>query len=174
MPKTGVVKKPFPYAVDGVHVETLKEGRVLAFPDRIYSGLEAEGYIVESEDEAENSVTEAAERDVTIDELHERLLGMSDQGLKDIIARSGTPVSGNLVHAVLIAQAKAQLLREAAGKEPAHGVDANSGVTEQPLAAPGEPVPPAAPAAVEAAQEATRNQLGDPLPHRTPRKAKGK
>ena len=155
MAKTGVVKKPFPYAEDGVNIESLKEGRILSFPDRIFEGLQKDGYIEESKQLAENS---AAGRDDIAGDLNSRLVGavdtrlmkMSDQELKDIIARSGTPLSGNLVHAEMVAAAKLQLVREAEGTEPVRGVDPNSGVTSQPLARPGEATPPSAAKAVEA------------------------
>lgn len=179
MPKTGVVKRPFPYSGDGVNLEHLKEGAVLSFPETIYDGLFREGYIGESSGEPENSVGQAAERELAMDgDLDQRLMNASDQQLKDIIARSGTPLSGNLVHAGMVAQAKAQILRERAGAEPV-SVDPNSGVTEQPLAKPGEATPPSAKGAIKEIQNepqdrdakhadapAKKNQLGDELPER--------
>lgn len=152
MAKTGVVKKTFPYSIDGVTVENLAEGRILSFPDRIFDGLKEGGHIIESGGTPENSVIEAQSRDLVDEDLDRRLMVASDLDLKAIIARSGSPISGNLVHAILVQQAKAQLQREAAGKEPVLGIDPTSGVTEQPLAAPGSPTPPSAPALVAAAQ----------------------
>jgi hypothetical protein len=192
MAQTGVVKKSFPYAVDGVNIEHLAVGRILSFPDGIFTGLEDEGYIEASDGDPENSVDEAKERDGASSEINRRLMVASDQELKDIIARSGTPVSGNLVHAHLVEAAKAQLTREADRRKPVLGVDPNSGVTEQPLAAPGAPTPPSAAdsiaaqqAVAEAATEAAdggaeggseapvvRNQLGDALPERRQRAKK--
>ena len=152
MAKTGVVKKSFPYSVDGVTVENLAEGRILSFPDRIFGGLKDGEYIADSNGEPENSVIEAAGRDLADEDLERRLMVASDADLKAIIARSGTPISGNLVHAIMVQHAKAQLQREAAGKEPILGIDPASGVTEHPLAAPGSPTPPSAPALVAAAK----------------------
>lgn len=157
MAKTGVVKKPFPYAADGVNIEHLREGQTYSFPDRIFAGLEDAEYIEASDGEPENSATEAAERDVAIDDVDTRLMGMSDQELKDIIARSGAPMSGNMVHAVMVQRAKAQLLSEREGKAPVFGVDPNSGVTEQPLAAPGQATPNSAAATVERQQAQAEN-----------------
>lgn len=152
MAKTGVVKKPFPYSTDGVTVESLTEGRILAFPDRMFDGLVEGGYIAESGGEPENSIVEAEGRDLAAEDIDRRLLVASDADLKAIIARSGVPVSGNLVHAVLVQHAKEQLMREAAGKKPVLGIDPTSGVTEHPLAAPGAPTPPSAPSLIAATQ----------------------
>ncbi|HEV7337025.1 MAG TPA: hypothetical protein VGO06_13720 [Bosea sp. (in: a-proteobacteria)] len=156
MAKTGVVAKPFPYSEDGVSIRQLKEGEVLSFPDKIFDGLKDEGFVSASNKQAENAGLAGA-RDGIHDEMNSRIVaafdqhlaGLSDQELKDVIARSGAPVSGNLVHAELITAAKLQLVREAEGIKPVRGVDPNSGVTEQPLAAPGAPTPPSAAAAVE-------------------------
>lgn len=156
MASTGVVKKPFPYSEDGVSIRQLKEGEVLSFPDKIFDGLKEEGFVAASGKQSENASLAGA-RDGIHDEMNSRIIaaldqhlaGLSDQQLKDIIARSGTPVSGNLVHAELVAAAKFQLAREAEGAKPVIGIDPNSGVTEQPLSAPGAPPPPSAAAAVE-------------------------
>lgn len=164
MAKTGVVKKAFPFSEDGVSIRQLKVGDVLSFPDKIFDGLEAEGFIGASSKKVDGS---AADRDGIHDEMNSRIVaaldqhlaGLSDQDLKDIIARSGTPVSGNLVHAQLVASAKMQMVREAEGAKPVRGVDPNSGVTEQPLSAPGAPTPPSAPAAVEAAKQTGAHEL---------------
>lgn len=162
MAKTGVVKRGFPYSEDGVNIRQLKEGEVLSFPDRIFDGLAAskdaagkdqDPYIEASGDEPSNSVAQAVERDAATDDMDRRLAAASDQELKDIIARSGKPYSGNLIHAVMVAAARAQLLREAAGTAPVGGVDPNSGVTEQPLARPGEAPSPASTAAIRQSPE---------------------
>jgi hypothetical protein len=181
MAKTGIVKRSFPYAEDGVNVRTLKEGEVLSFPDRIFDGLaskkDAHGeaqdpYIVESDEKPQNSVAQTRERDGATDDMDRRLSAASDQELKDIIARSGRAYSGNLVHAVMVSMARTQLQREAGGHAPVRGVDPNSGVTEQPLARPGEAPANATVAAVKHAPEnraksgapetARTNQFGEP------------
>lgn len=156
MAKTGTVIKAFRYAADGVNVETLAEGRVLSFPDVIFDGLESDGHIEPSDGTPENSVDEARSRDAAaadgyggiVAEIRDRLKVASDQDLKDIIARSGYPVTGNLVHSDLVGAATEQLRVEAEGKKPVLGVDPNAGVTEHPLAAPGAPTPPSAVAVV--------------------------
>ena len=116
MARTGKVTTPFPYAVDGVTIETLAVGRVLSFPDLIFPGLKDGGFIERSTETPENSVAEAISRDLATSELRERLGHATDQELKDIIARSGIPVSGNLVHAELVSAAAAQMRREAEGQ----------------------------------------------------------
>lgn len=165
MAKTGKVLRPFPYAADGVNVEHLKEGRVLSFPDKIFDGLSQgdEPYVQASDGEPENSVAQAAERDAASDDLDRRLAGASDQQLLEIIARSGKPYSGNLVHAHLVSLAKAQLQREAEGRAPAQSVDPRAGVTEQPLARPGEAPTNATKAAVASSGGAVlQNQFEEP------------
>ncbi|RWP64913.1 hypothetical protein [Mesorhizobium sp.] len=177
--KTGRVIKAFPFAFDGINVEHLAVGRPVSLPENTFEGLEKAGYL----EAGKASTTKLPEdeqinRDL-IDALDRKLSAASDQDLKDIIARSGTPYSGNLVHASLVLAAKRQMLREMQGTAPITGVDPNAGVTEQPLAAPGQPTPPSAAAAVEqqkAQQEAAEkaaaeagenkatNQFGDPLP----------
>ena len=167
MAKTGVVLKPFPYAEDGINVETLQVGRVKSFPDQIFEGLRDAKFLEETDKDAPDGETFRTEADNLNSRLvaafDARLAGASDQELKDIIARSGVPVSGNLVHANLVAQAKAQLVAEAEGAKPVLGVDPNAGVTEQPLAAPGAPTPPSAASAVaqqQAQQDAQREGEG--------------
>jgi hypothetical protein len=160
----GKFKKAAPYSADGINTKRYKEGDVLWFPDNIAMGL-AEGEddatieIISDakpgEGEAENALNTyeaATSRDAPLDEYDRRLMVASDAELKAIIARGGTAVSGNLVHALLVSAAKRQLLAEERGKEPILGVDPNSGVTEQPLAAPGAPTPPSAPVAIENAK----------------------
>lgn len=166
MAKTGVVAKPFPYSEDGVSIRQLKEGEVLSFPDKIFDGLKEDGFLSPSDKEAENTSL-AGTRDGIHDEMNSRIVaafdahlaGLSDQELKDVIARSGVPVSGNLVHAELVAAAKLQLVREAQGVKPVRVDAPNSGVTEQPLSAPGAPTPPSATAAVQAAGQSGRPEL---------------
>lgn len=174
MAQTGVVKKSFPYAMDGVNVEVVKEGRVLSFPDRIFDGLRDGGYVEASKAEPENGT---AEDDVALDEATERRLsGMSDADLLATIARRGTPFGGRLVHAVLVAEAREQLRREAAGAKPVSLVDPNAGIALQQANAPAESVVKAATEAVEAreaAAEAVRDQFGEERPERKP-KARGK
>jgi hypothetical protein len=91
---------------------------------------------------------EALNREI-IEAYDRKLAGMSDADLKAVIARSGKPYSGNMVHATLVYMAKQQLLAELNGAEPILGIDPESGVTEQPRAAPGQATPPSAAAAVE-------------------------
>ena len=45
MTVTAVVKKPFPYAADGVSIVELEEGSVHAFPERLFEGLARAGYV---------------------------------------------------------------------------------------------------------------------------------
>lgn len=159
----GVVKKSFPFALDGINITHLAAGG--DFPpagysvnDATFDGLVNAGFI-----EATAAGKVPAEEELNrriIDAIDKRLSGSSDEELKAIIARSGTPYSGNMVHAVLVATAKAQLLREFEGADPIRSVDPNAGVTEQPLAAPGAPTPPSAAAAVEQQQAQADGQGG--------------
>lgn len=180
--KTGRVIKAFPFAFDGINVSHLAIGT--AFPpegakvaDSTFDGLVAAGYLEEGKS-TDLPQEEQLNRDI-IEALDRKLSAASDQDLKDIIARSGTPYSGNMVHARLIFAAKQQMLREMQGAEPVRSIDPNSGVTEQPLSVPGQATPPSAAAAVDqqkAQQEAAEkgavaggenkatNQFGDPLP----------
>lgn len=152
--RSAKVTKAFPHAFDGINVEHLAVGREITLPETTFDGLEAAGYV---------EASTAAHSDLPADELLNRqiigaldakLSAASDQDLKDIIARSGRPFSGNMVHANLVYAAKEQMLREFEGAAPARTVDPNSGVTEQPLAKPGEATPPSAAAAVEQQQAA--------------------
>lgn len=183
----GVAKKAFPFALDGINVVHIAAGS--DFPpsgytvsDTTFGGLAAAGFLDVAEEGALPE-EEALNRRL-IEAIDKRMSAMSDEDLKALIARRGTPFSGNMVHAVLVAEAKAQLLREYEGAEPMTFVDPNSGVTEQPLSAPGQATPPSAAAAVEqqhAQQEAGQkqqeidmhsgggenkatNQFGEPLP----------
>ncbi|TPN34792.1 Rho termination factor N-terminal domain-containing protein [Mesorhizobium sp. B1-1-6] len=175
--KTGKVTKTFPFAFDGINVQHLPEGS--DFPpagysvtDSAFGGLVASGYIEESK----SGVPEAEQlnRDI-IEAFDRKISAVSDEELKAIIARSGKPYSGNLVHAHLVFAAKQQMLRELQGATPIFSIDPNAGVTEQPLAKPGEATPPSAAAAVEkqkaeveaanaAGENKATNQFGDPLP----------
>ncbi|MCF6120894.1 hypothetical protein L2449_29135 [Mesorhizobium muleiense] len=178
--KTGRVIKAFPFAFDGINVEHLAVGRPVSLPENTFEGLEKAGYLEADRAGATRlPEDEQINRDL-IDALDRRLSAASDQDLKDIIARSGTPYSGNLVHASLVLAAKRQMLREMQGTAPITGIDPNAGVTEQPLAKPGEATPPSAAAAVEqqqaekeaaqgaadagASENKATNQFGDPLP----------
>ncbi|MER8762887.1 hypothetical protein [Mesorhizobium sp. M0968] len=177
----GKVIKAFPFAFDGINVQHLAVGQ--PFPpegqivtDGAFNGLVDAGYI-----EAGKTQTlppeEALNRSI-IEAMDRRLAAASDQDLKDIIARSGTPYSGNLVHARLVFAAKQQMLAEMEGAAPVMGINPNAGVTEQPLSKPGEATPPSAAAAVEqqqavkeaaavaAGENKATNQFGDPLPSR--------
>lgn len=185
--RSAKVTKAFPHAFDGINVEHLAVGREITLPETTFDGLEAAGY-VEASAAADLPATEKLNRQI-IDALDAKLSAASDQDLKDIIARSGRPFSGNMVHANLVYAAKEQMLREFEGASPVRTVDPNSGVTEQPLAKPGEATPPSAAAAVgqqqQAAADAKRddneaanagagenkatNQFGDPLPNRQPK-----
>lgn len=183
----GVAKKAFPFALDGINVVHISAGN--DFPpsgytvsETTFGGLVAAGFI-EAADEGKLPEEEALNRRL-IEAIDKRLSAMSDEELKALIARRGTPFSGNMVHAVLVAEAKAQMLREYEGAQPVTFVDPNSGVTEQPLSAPGQATPPSAAAAVEQqkAQQETgqqqqqkatvqqggenkaTNQFGEPLP----------
>lgn len=170
--KTGRVIKAFPFAFDGINVEHLAVGRPVSLPENTFEGLEKAGYLeADKASTAKLPEDEQINRDL-IDALDRKLSAASDQDLKDIVARSGTPFSGNLVHASLVLAAKRQVLREMQGAAPISGIDPNAGVTEQPLAKPGEATPPSAAAAVEQQQAAADgagenkaiNQFGDPLP----------
>jgi len=154
MARIGVVLKPFPYAADGITVEPLSKGDERSFPDPIFDGLEATGYVEAGKKDKVPDGGRGSDLDARfLAAFDTRLAAASDEELKTIIARSGTPYTGNLIHAEMVAAAKLQLVREAEGAEPVTGVDPNSGVTEQPLSAPGAPTPPSAPAAVKAAVE---------------------
>jgi hypothetical protein len=150
--RSAKVTKAFPHAFDGINVEHLAVGREITLPETTFDGLEAAGYI-EASAATDLPANEKLNRQI-IDALDAKLSAASDQDLKDIIARSGRPFSGNMVHANLVYAAKEQLLREFEGAAPARAVDPNSGVTEQPLARPGEATPPSAAAAVEQQQAA--------------------
>lgn len=184
----GKVIKAFPYAFDGINVQHMAigqpfppEGQTVA--ESAFNGLVDAGYIKARK--LETLPPEEALNRSIIEAIDRRLAGASDQDLKDIIARSGTPYSGNLVHARLVYAAKEQLLREMEGADVIRGIDPNSGVTEQPLSAPGQPTPPSAAAAVdqqkaqqeaaekvaaEAGENKATNQFGDPMPTRQPPK----
>ncbi|TIP07804.1 hypothetical protein [Mesorhizobium sp.] len=183
--KTGKVIKAFPFAFDGITIEHLAVGRPVSLPESTFEGLEKAGYLEADKAAAVKLPEEEQVNRDLIDALDRKLSTASDQDLKDIIARSGTPYSGNLVHASMVLAAKQQMLREMQGTAPIAGIDPNSGVTEQPLSAPGQPTPPSAAAAVEqqkAQQEASEkasteggenkatNQFGDPMPTRQPPK----
>ncbi len=185
----GTVLQSFPFAFDGSNFLHLKAGD--DFPpsgytvqDKTFQGLKDAGFIEAAKAKTVDPADEELNRRI-IDALDKRLSAMSDEELKAVIARRGTPFSGNMVHAVLVTEAKTQMLVEMEGKAPAVGVDPNSGVTEQPLSKPGEATPPSAAAAVQqqqAAQEAAEqnqqgqqsndgagenkatNQFGQPLP----------
>ncbi|WP_428031495.1 hypothetical protein [Ancylobacter sp.] len=152
MARQGKVLKSFPYAVDGVNIENLAVDREYPIADAHFAGLRDAGYIASGKDD-DAEVAEKVDLDRRIVAAFDRKLAVvSDEELKSIIARSGTPWSGNLVHAELVAAAKAQLVREMEGAEPIMGIDPASGVTEQPLSAPGAPTPPSAPAAAQTDQ----------------------
>jgi hypothetical protein len=151
----GVVKKAFPFALDGITISQLASGT--AFPpdgfsinDTTFQGLVDAGF-VEATEAKELPAEEEVNRRI-IDAIDKRLSASSDEELKGIIARRGIPFSGNMVHAVLVAEAKAQMVAEFEGAEPVPAVDPNSGVTEQPLSAPGQATPPSAAAAVQQQQ----------------------
>ncbi|MES0168241.1 hypothetical protein NKJ87_20000 [Mesorhizobium sp. M0027] len=178
--KTGRVIKAFPFAFDGINIEHLAVGRPVSLPENTFEGLEAAGYLEATKGEATKlPEDEQINRDL-IDALDRKLSAASDQDLKDIIARSGTPYSGNLVHAHMVLAAKRQMLSEMQGTAPIAGIDPNAGVTEQPLSKSGEATPPSAAAAVEqqqarkeageagAGENKATNQFGDPLPARQP------
>lgn len=166
--KTGKVVKAFPFAFDGINVSHLAAGT--AFPpdgakvaDNTFDGLVAAGYVEASKVRAGMPAEEELNRRI-IESIDRRLAAASDQDLKDIIARSGKPYSGNLVHAQLVFAAKQQLQAEMEGVPPIVGVNPNAGVTEQPLSKPGEATPPSAAAAVEtqkAQQDAAGRQPGE-------------
>lgn len=107
--RTGVVKKAFPFAFDGITLEHLAVGRVVSMPDGIFDGLADADYI---EPEADVSPADAALNARMVEAVDRKLAGASDEEMKDIVARSGTPYSGKLVHAELALAAKEQLIRE--------------------------------------------------------------
>lgn len=148
----GEVIKAFPFAYDGINIEHLAVGAPFPADGRsvsasTFSGLETAGYI-KTVTAAKVPPDEQLNRDI-IDAFDRKLAGMSDADLKAVIARSGKPYSGNMVHATLVYAAKQQMLAELQGKDPVLGIDPESGVTEQPRAAPGQATPPSAAAAVE-------------------------
>lgn len=163
----GKVSKAFPFAYDGINVSHMAVGQ--DFPadgqkvaSGTFEGLVAAGY-VERVEGSELPPEEELNRRI-IESIDKRLAAASDQDLKDIIARSGKPYSGNLVHARLVFAAKQQLQAEMEGATPVLGINPNSGVTEQPLSAPGAPTPPSAAAAVDrqkAEQEAAMKNAGE-------------
>ncbi len=179
--KTGKVIKAFPFAFDGINVSHLAVAATFppegfAVSDSAFDGLIAAGYL---EEDKRKAVPEEEKLNRDILKAYDRkLAAASDEELKGIIARSGQPYSGNLVHAALVLAAKQQMLRELQGTEPILSIDPNSGVTEQPLSAPGAPTPPSAAAAVDqqrlqlkAADDAARrgenkatDQFSQPLP----------
>ncbi|QIO64782.1 hypothetical protein [Rhizobium leguminosarum] len=186
----GTVKQSFPFAFDGSNFLHLKAGD--DFPpsgytvqDKTFQGLKDAGFIEAATNDSATPADEELNRRI-IDALDKRLSAASDEDLKAIIARSGTPFSGNMVHAVLISEAKSQMLREFEGAPAITAVDPNSGVFEQPLSAPGQATPPSAAAAVQqqqvqadaatqqqdaankggtnvAGENKATNQFGDPL-----------
>ncbi len=185
----GVVIKSFPFALDGITITQLAAGT--DFPpdghsinDTTFQGLADAGFVRASKSQDTPADEEINRR--IIDAIDKRLSAASDEELKAMIARRGTPFSGNMVHAVLIFEAKAQMIREFEGSEPITAIDPNAGVFEQPLSAPGQATPPSAAAAVQQqqaqadeaaeqkqdAQETAEvtgenkatNQFGDPLP----------
>ncbi|ODT22229.1 MAG: hypothetical protein ABS35_15370 [Kaistia sp. SCN 65-12] len=175
----GKVIKAFPFAFDGINVQHLAKDTDfppfgLAVASNTFQGLVEAGYI-ELVDAADVPADEALNREI-IAAFDRNLAAASDQDLKDVIARSGQPYSGNMVHANLVLAAKRQLLAEMQNVKPVLGIDPNSGVTEQPLSKPGEATPPSAAAAVQEQQEAAKaagenkatNQFGDPIPGTAP------
>lgn len=148
----GVVKKAFPFAYDGLNVTHHAAGadfpvEGMKVTDGAFNGLVDTGYVEAREGR------EADEADVNrgiIAAIDLRLSKATDRELLELIARSGTPYSGNLIHADLVYLAKRQILAEQQGKEPVSGVDAYAGVVEQPLSKPGQATPPSAAAAVDA------------------------
>ncbi|MDR6953791.1 hypothetical protein J2X65_003154 [Ancylobacter sp. 3268] len=152
MPRIGIVRKPFPFAPDGVTVEQLSAGQTLNFPDTVFNGLRDAGYIEAApEDDGGQSALNAR----IVAAFDQRLAATSDEELKSIIARSGTPWTGNLVHAAMVGAAKEQLVREMEGATPILGIDPNAGLTEQSPSVPATPTPPSAPAAVGGATTST-------------------
>lgn len=178
--RSAKVIKAFPFALDGINVSHLALGTT--FPpdgskiaDSTFDGLVASGYLEETKSNAKVPAEEQLNRDI-IDAFDRKLLAASDEELKAIIARSGTPFSGNLVHATLVFAAKQQMLRELQGSAPVFSVDPNAGVTEQPLSAPGQATPPSAAAAIQqqdllqqaadknGAENKAVDQFGVPIP----------
>ncbi|CAN7295653.1 hypothetical protein LJR221_001439 [Agrobacterium tumefaciens] len=162
--KNGLVKKAFPFAFDGITPKFFSVGD--EFPpagykihDNAFDGLVDAGYV-------EAVVNEKLPED---EELNRRLVeawnnhlsAATDEDLKTIIARRGTPFSGNMVRAVLVNEAKTQMLAEMEGARPVLSVDPNSGVTEHPLSAPGQPAPPSAAAAMQAQQQQSSGEDGN-------------
>ncbi|GAB4071755.1 hypothetical protein KHC28_00385 [Ancylobacter sonchi] len=124
MPRIGIVRRPFPFAADGVTVEQLTVDQELSFPDLLFNGLKDAGYIeAASDDDGGTSALNAR----IVAAVDAKLASTSDEELKAIIARSGAPWSGNLVHASMVAAAKEQLVREMEGVAPVFGVDPNAG-----------------------------------------------
>ncbi|GAA2888070.1 hypothetical protein GGQ99_004789 [Aminobacter niigataensis] len=179
----GKVIKAFPFAFDGISIQHLPVNTDFppvgyAVSQRTFDGMVDAGF-VERGAADELPAEEALNREI-IAAFDRQLSAASDQDLKDIIARSGQPYSGNLVHAHLVLAAKRQMLAEMQGVEPVFGIDPTSGVTEQPLSKPGEATPPSAAAAVQeqldqqdagktTGENKATNQFGDPLPGAAPR-----
>ncbi len=153
--KNGLVKKAFPYAFDGITPKFFSVGD--EFPpagqtvhETAFDGLVQAGYLDAVVNEKLPEDEELNRR--LVEAWNNHLSAATDEDLKAIIARRGTPFSGNMVRAVLVNEAKTQMLAEMEGVKPVLSVDPNSGVTEQPLSAPGQPTPPSAAAAVQAQQ----------------------
>lgn len=152
MARQGIVVKSFPYAADGMNTEILAVDREYPFVDAHFYGLVKAGYVKPNENDDAEAAAKAALDGRLIAAFDLKLAATSDEELKAMIARSGAPWSGNLVHAEMVAAAKEQLVREMEGVEPIFGVDPAPGVTEQPLSSSGAPLRPFVPAAVAAAQ----------------------
>jgi hypothetical protein len=163
----GTVSKPFPFSFDGNTFVQLKAGddfppKGLMVADNFFTGLADAGFIQAVTNDSTQADIDLNTRVVAA--LDKHLSDLSDEELKGVIARRGTPFTGNMVHAVLVGEAKAQMVAEMEGAVPVRFTDPNAGVTEQPLSAAGQATPPSAAAAIvaqQAQQEAAEQQAKD-------------
>lgn len=63
-----IIKKPFPYAHDGIHVEELAAGSRREIADGVFDGLEAAGYVEAPKPEAIAPIAPPAEEETSASE----------------------------------------------------------------------------------------------------------
>jgi hypothetical protein len=116
--RSAKVIKAFPYAADGINIEVLPVGRSIDLSASTFDGLAEAGYVQAAGTDTDSPSEEEVLNQRLVQAIDRRLAASSDEELKSIIARSGAPFEGNLVHAALVAAAKEQLVREAEGFDP--------------------------------------------------------